>query len=59
MFPDRLKAHAGEIAGTTTSALGVITARQDEFEWWFRQCGTAIAIIAGILTIRSLLKNKK
>jgi hypothetical protein len=39
--------------------LGAITASQQQFEWWFRNIGTAIAIIGGILAIYRFFRPAK
>lgn len=46
-----------EATGASVSAVGAITARQEELEFWLRQTGTVVAIIAGLLTILSCVKN--
>lgn len=54
-----LRAHVHEIGGAAASALGVLTANQEQVEWWLRCAGSLIAIIAGGLTIISLLRKAK
>lgn len=53
-----LKSHLSEIGGTGISTIGVITAYQQEIEFWLRCGASLVAIIAGLLTIRSLIKKK-
>lgn len=48
-----------EIGGSSASLMGAITANQEQFEFWLRIAGTSVAIIAGTLTIISLLRNWK
>lgn len=44
-------------ASGATSLIGAITARQEQFDFWFRQCGTAVAILAGGFSILYVIHN--
>lgn len=54
----RLKYHATELFGSLASALGAITSRQVEFDYWFRQLGTAVALIAGLFTVAVIIRKE-
>ena len=54
----RLKVYSTEILGTVASGTGAITARQEQFEWWLRNTGTAVAPIAAALTIVVILRKE-
>lgn len=53
-----LRSHINELAGCGVSLLGVVTANQEQVEWWLRCTASLVAIVAGLLTVRSLLKRK-
>ncbi len=57
-FLMRLKYHAFELLGTLTSTMGAITARMEDFEYWLRQFGTLVAIVAGAATIFAVLRKE-
>ena len=55
---NNLKAHLGHFLGTVTSSAGALTAWQTHVDWLMRVGASAVAILAGLLTIRSLLRKK-
>lgn len=57
-MPNRIKNHYTELGGFVTSALGVITAQQEQIGWWSQFAATVIAIVAGALSIYSFLLNR-
>lgn len=54
----RLKSHAGELIGTALAGTGAYTSFQANFDFWFRQLGTAVAVVAGGLTALAVLRNE-
>lgn len=58
-MPNRIKNHTTELLGFTTSALGVITANQEQVEWWLRCVASVIAILAGGASLYSFIKNQR
>lgn len=55
---DRIRIYAAELLGTAISAGGAYTSRQTLFDYWFRQCGTFVAITVGVLTIITIVRNE-
>lgn len=55
----RLKPLVNEIFGTGIAGLGALTARQEQFEYWFRNFGTLVAVVAGTLTIYRIIRPAK
>lgn len=58
-MPNRIKNHTTELLGFITSALGVITANQEQVEWWLRCLASAIAIVAGCASLYAFIKNQR
>jgi hypothetical protein len=53
-----IKRAFAELWPATISLIGVITARQEEIEWWLRSLASAVAIVAGILGIYRFFRPK-
>lgn len=53
-----IRSHALELIGTGASFIGAITARMENFEYWLRNLGLAVALVAGVLTILSVLRKE-
>ena len=53
-----IRSHALELIGTGASFIGAITARMENFEYWLRNLGLAVALVAGVLTIFSVLRKE-
>lgn len=58
IFP-RLKVLVVELVGTAVAGAGAITAQQAQFDYWFRQFGTLVAIVAGGATIYRIFRPRK
>jgi hypothetical protein len=59
---NRIQSHAAEIAGTVVSGGGTATAIaawQSQLAWGVTIAAGVVAIISGILTIRSILRREK
>lgn len=53
-----IRSHALELIGTGASFIGAITARMENFEYWLRNLGLAVALVAGVLTILSVFRKE-
>ena len=53
-----IRSHALELIGTGASFIGAITARMENFEYWLRNLGLAVALVAGVLTLFSVLRKE-
>ena len=58
LFP-RVRVLAVELIGTATAAAGAITAHQQQLEFWLRQAGTLVAILAGLATIYRVFRPRE
>ena len=52
-----VRSHTLELLGTGASFIGAITSRMENFEYWLRNLGLAVALVAGVLTILSILRK--
>lgn len=63
MIPmNRIQSHAAQIAGTAVSTTGsatAIAAWQSHLAWGVTIAAGVVAIVSGLLTIRSLLRREK
>ena len=55
MSHDHFRDSVINAVGAGLSALGAISARQEQFDFWFRQMGTGVAITAGLITITRIM----
>lgn len=53
-----IRSHALELIGTGASFVGAITSRMEDFEYWLRNLGLAVALAAGVLTSLSILRKE-
>jgi hypothetical protein len=53
------KDHISEIGGSLVSSLAVLTSWQENVSWAVSLLAALVAITAGLLTIRSLLKKSR
>lgn len=53
----RIKPIIAESIGATVSGAGAVTAWQQQFDYWFRQFGTLVAVIAGLATIWTIIRK--
>ena len=54
----RIHSHIGELMGFGVSALGVLTANQEQVEYWLRCTASCVAIASGALAIWSIFRKK-
>lgn len=53
------KDHIAEIGGSLVSSIAVLTSWQENISWAVSLLAALVAITAGLLTIRSLLKKSR
>jgi hypothetical protein len=58
-MPDRMRSLLPEITGSTVSMAGPIAVTMADVEMWLRVSGYVVGLIAGLLTIWSLVKKRQ
>ena len=56
---NQLRSHIPHVFGSMASGVGAITAWQEHVDWLFRLGASSVAMIAGALTIASLIRKRK
>ncbi len=55
---NNLRNHIGQLFGTVLSSTSALTAWEAHVDFVFRVGASGVAIVAGLLTIRSLLRKR-